>query len=80
MIYVYIRKINHIYEWKSKTQNELYEYGERREEFVTTDYKFVLMNWGWGNYQCNTQYSLMGDWTYDGRNYKYSRCMVYDFS
>lgn len=79
--YVLVHNVQrYIYEWKSKTQNELYEYGERREEFVTTDYEFVLMNWGWGNYQCNTQYSLMGDWTYDGRNYKYSRCMVYDFS
>lgn len=70
----------YIYEWKSKTQNDLYEYGERKEEFVTEDYKYVLMNWGWDYSAHDTWYSLMGDWNYDeDHNYRYDRCMVYEF-
>jgi len=75
----------YIYKWTSRTQNELYEYGERKEEFVESKDYYVLMNWGFGDDNNNVQYKLRGDWIVeDGAgkryDYRYNRKMIYGFN
>lgn len=60
--------------------------GEIREEFVETEYEYLLMNWGWNGFGDNGKYSpsVNGDWIInnppDTYNFKYSKKIMYDFN
>ena len=76
----------YVYQWTSRKDNHLYEYGEIREEFVETEYEYLLMNWGWNGFGDNGKYSpsVNGDWIInnppDTYNFKYSKKIIYDFN
>jgi len=60
--------------------------GEIREEFVETEYEYLLMNWGWNGLEDNNLYSpnTYSDWiviiNQDTCNLKYGREVIYDFN
>lgn len=76
----------YVYQWTSKKDNHLYEYGEIREEYVETEYEYLLMNWGWENNYDNYLYSpsVNADWIIQGENgpinLKYGKELFYDFN
>lgn len=68
------------YKWTSKRYNDLYEYGETKQEFVTNSTTYLLMNWGWGGLSDNSWYSLNGYWTdNEGDVYSSNIKILYDF-
>lgn len=72
----------YIYTWTSRTDNHLYEYGEIKEEYIETDYRYIMMNWGYDGYGDNNLYSpsINADWTISSYNFKYSKKIMYDFN
>ncbi|MBQ6573842.1 MAG: C10 family peptidase [Bacteroidales bacterium] len=69
----------YLYQWTSKTDNHLYEYGEIREEIVEESREFIKMNWGWDGYNDDTYYTPGGSWQVGNDTYQYSKKMIVDF-
>lgn len=76
----------YVYRWTSRTDNHLYDYGEIREEYIETEYEYILMNWGWEDANDNYLYSpnIGHDWiiqTDEGPvHYQYGVEVFYDFN
>ncbi len=72
---------SYIYEWTSRTENQMYEYGEIKTEIITESSDYILMNWGYDGDGDNTLYYPGGDWyeTQNGLTYQYQKEILYNF-
>lgn len=76
----------YIYQWTSRTDNHLYEYGEIKEEIESEQDAYLLMNWGAEGQHDNALYASGPNATWqivvngETKHYRYNRNIIYDFN